>query len=275
MIQMHNLYDFDSTCAAITVDGTITSLRFPNMLFQPKMDDNRMEELMNDDSVKVTESNGTISYYKAIKHCSQISSPKWNHDTDFGPPPILYVRQLHRIGGPALIMPNDGDKYWYVDNKLHRVDGPAICASDREEWFLNGRCSRPDGPSVVYFDGSRTEWWDDGKRHRIGGPAAVCGFGKFKLEAHFVDGRPHREDGPALSYGNDKLWCLNGHDIAFSIAELNKKKRRKLIATRTIDFRIDYWNVRIKYLIDADKPGFESKWQELVDLSKVRSVMDS
>jgi hypothetical protein len=33
--------------------------------------------------------------------------------------------QLHRIGGPALIYPDDTRSYW-VNGKGHRTDGPAI-----------------------------------------------------------------------------------------------------------------------------------------------------
>jgi hypothetical protein len=33
-----------------------------------------------------------------------------------------------------------GDKFWYVDNKLHRTDGPAIeWASGSKEWWLDGK----------------------------------------------------------------------------------------------------------------------------------------
>jgi hypothetical protein len=36
--------------------------------------------------------------------------------------------KLHRIGGPAIEY-NSRDKYWYQNGLLHRIDGPAI------EWF--------------------------------------------------------------------------------------------------------------------------------------------
>jgi hypothetical protein len=42
----------------------------------------------------------------------------------------------------------DGAKYWFHNNKPHRLDGPA----------------------VVYSDGD-TCWYKNGLRHRIGGPA--------------------------------------------------------------------------------------------------------
>ena len=35
---------------------------------------------------------------------------------------------------------SDGDKYWYLNGKFHREDGPAIEYSDgTKEWCLNGK----------------------------------------------------------------------------------------------------------------------------------------
>ncbi len=33
--------------------------------------------------------------------------------------------KLHRDGGPA-VLSILGDKFWYQDNELHRLDGPAV-----------------------------------------------------------------------------------------------------------------------------------------------------
>lgn len=33
----------------------------------------------------------------------------------------------------------DGTKYWFLNDKLHRIDGPAIeWADGSKEWYLNG-----------------------------------------------------------------------------------------------------------------------------------------
>ena len=33
----------------------------------------------------------------------------------------------------------NGDRYWYLNDQLHREDGPAIdCASGFKAWYLNG-----------------------------------------------------------------------------------------------------------------------------------------
>ena len=35
---------------------------------------------------------------------------------------------------------NNGDKIWYLNDQLHREDGPAIdCASGAKYWYLNGK----------------------------------------------------------------------------------------------------------------------------------------
>lgn len=44
----------------------------------------------------------------------------------------------HRIGGPAIIHP-DGTEEWWVDNKRHRIDGPAFVSADDYIWCVNGR----------------------------------------------------------------------------------------------------------------------------------------
>jgi hypothetical protein len=55
-----------------------------------------------------------------------------------------------------------GDKYWYLNDKLHRVDGPAIeYANGSKFWYLNGKRHRVDGPAVEWADGSKS-WYLDG-----------------------------------------------------------------------------------------------------------------
>ncbi|HED38330.1 MAG TPA: hypothetical protein ENI76_08825 [Ignavibacteria bacterium] len=46
--------------------------------------------------------------------------------------------KIHRKNGPAVEYAN-GNKYWYVDDKCHREDGPAVeCANGDKFWYLNG-----------------------------------------------------------------------------------------------------------------------------------------
>jgi len=50
----------------------------------------------------------------------------------------------------------NGDKYWYLNDQLHREDSPAVeCANGEKHWFLNGKLHREDGPAVEYANGSK------------------------------------------------------------------------------------------------------------------------
>jgi hypothetical protein len=55
-----------------------------------------------------------------------------------------------------------GTKFWYLDGKLHRTDGPACeWVSGRKSWWIDGRRHRTDGAAIEYEDGHKT-WWLDG-----------------------------------------------------------------------------------------------------------------
>ena len=70
--------------------------------------------------------------------------------------------KLHREDGPAIFQAN-GSKQWYLNGKRHREDGPAIIrAYGRKEWYLNGELHREDGPAVIHTDGSKS-WYLNGK----------------------------------------------------------------------------------------------------------------
>jgi len=83
---------------------------------------------------------------------------------------------------------SDGDKEWFLNDKLHREDGPAIERADGDKvWYLNGKRHREDGPAREWADGDK-EW--------------------------FLNGKLHREDGPAREYADgDKVWYLNGKKV--------------------------------------------------------------
>jgi hypothetical protein len=47
--------------------------------------------------------------------------------------------QLHRLDGPAVEYTN-GTKYWYQSGKIHRLDGPACeCYNDTKYWYYQGK----------------------------------------------------------------------------------------------------------------------------------------
>ena len=58
----------------------------------------------------------------------------------------------------------DGTKYWHLNGKLHREDGPAIeCAGGEKHWYLNGNRHREPGPAIEYADGEK-DWYINGKK---------------------------------------------------------------------------------------------------------------
>jgi len=87
-----------------------------------------------------------------------------------------------------VIVRENGDKYWYVNGKLSRDDGPAVeWARGDKFWYLNGKAHRVDGPAEVTFEGDKT-WYVNGKLHRVDGPAV-----------EYVDG--------------DKFWFIDGVEV--------------------------------------------------------------
>ncbi len=65
--------------------------------------------------------------------------------------------KLHRLDGPA-IERTDGTKYWYQNGKFHRLDGPAReFENGHKEWWINGVVHREDGPACISSSGIK--WW--------------------------------------------------------------------------------------------------------------------
>ena len=101
-----------------------------------------------------------------------------------------------------------GNRYWYKDDKLHREDGPAVeCVDGLKVWFINGLRHREDGPAHINRTGTR-RW--------------------------YLNDKLHREDGPSVetSYG-EKEWFLCGREL--SKKEWTIKMRRKKLIELLID----------------------------------------
>ena len=63
----------------------------------------------------------------------------------------------------GLIEDNDGTKEWYINDKLHREDGPANELADGDKyWYQNDELHREDGPAVEYATGTK-RWYLNGK----------------------------------------------------------------------------------------------------------------
>ena len=59
---------------------------------------------------------------------------------------------------------DNGSKFWYLNGKCHREDGPAIeYSSGNKFWYLNGKCHREDGPAIEYADGHKVWYLNDEK----------------------------------------------------------------------------------------------------------------
>ena len=57
---------------------------------------------------------------------------------------------------------NNGYEEWYLNDKLHREDGPAVeWDNGYKSWYLNGKRHREDGPAIEYSDGDK-EWYLNG-----------------------------------------------------------------------------------------------------------------
>jgi len=57
-----------------------------------------------------------------------------------------------------------GNKCWYLNNDLHREDGPAVeWANGDKSWYFHSKLHRLDGPAIEYANGSKS-WWYHGER---------------------------------------------------------------------------------------------------------------
>jgi hypothetical protein len=57
-----------------------------------------------------------------------------------------------------------GTEYWYLNDKLHREDGPAMkFYAGAKFWYLYGKRHREDGPAIEWANGAE-EWWYYGKK---------------------------------------------------------------------------------------------------------------
>jgi len=97
----------------------------------------------------------------------------------------------------------NGSRGWFMNDKLHREDGPACEYSHGGKvWYKNGRLHREDGPACEYVDG--TKFW-------------------------YLNGKLHREDGPACEdVDGSKEWYFNGEELTEE-EFLNKTKKHTII----------------------------------------------
>jgi hypothetical protein len=74
---------------------------------------------------------------------------------------------------------DNGSKFWFLDGKFHREDGPAIEYSNGGKyWYLNGKLHREDGPAIERSNGSKS-WYLNGKKlteqeHKAATSKPIC-----------------------------------------------------------------------------------------------------
>lgn len=90
---------------------------------------------------------------------------------------VIFYRNglIHREDGPAIIAKN-GDRFWYFDNQLHRLGGPAeLRFIDKYRgWYNHGKLHNKNGPALVFNKGTDKEireWFINNVRHNNKGPA--------------------------------------------------------------------------------------------------------
>jgi hypothetical protein len=60
-----------------------------------------------------------------------------------------------------------GNKLWYLNDKLHREDGPAFEYTNGSKcWYLNGKYHREDGPAIECANGDKF-WYVDGEEIEV------------------------------------------------------------------------------------------------------------
>ena len=70
---------------------------------------------------------------------------------------------LHREDGPAYEASSSSYQEWWLNNKIHRIDGPAVeQASGGKLWLQNSKLHRLDGPATENDDGSK-QWFVNGE----------------------------------------------------------------------------------------------------------------
>lgn len=110
---------------------------------------------------------------------------------------------------PSYVARRNGDKEWYHEGRLHRVDGPAIQYADGgTDWYQLGAFHRTDGPAIERPNGYKA-WYYQNQRHRIGGPAIEWPDGSSEW---YEFGQLHRTDGPAIVSSGYKAWFLHGKE---------------------------------------------------------------
>lgn len=64
----------------------------------------------------------------------------------------------------GLHIDQDGNHRWFLNDQLHRSNGPAYISEASKSWWQYGVRHREDGPAIMYTNGPINEWWLSGHR---------------------------------------------------------------------------------------------------------------
>ena len=109
-----------------------------------------------------------------------------------------------------------GNKYWYLNDKLHREDGPAVEWDDGDKWwYLNDERHREDGPAIECADGDK-EWYLNDERHREDGPAIerASGYKAWYLNDEGMTQEEHKAAmDPAVEMTREEICKALGKNV--------------------------------------------------------------
>jgi len=113
----------------------------------------------------------TICITELMNQVEILSIDSWDDDD------IKLTLMSNTDAQKTIVILSNGDQQWFLNDRLHREDGPAIIRSNGTvAWYLNNRLHREDGPTAIWSDGSQ-HWWLNGEKHRQDGPADIWADG--------------------------------------------------------------------------------------------------
>lgn len=149
-----------------------------------------------------------------------------------------------------------------VNGVLHREDGPAFVIPGKVKmWYKNGFLHREDGPAIADLDG--IEWWVDGRPHRDIGPA----IDRKHYQAFYVNGFLHRKDGPAVH----RSWSRN--NTCYWITQYYREgllHRRNGPAVIHSGGPVEYWinGNRIDGMLQKIRRSFKNRNQRFLNVTE-------
>ena len=122
---------------------------------------------------------------------------------------FLDEKIYHRKKGPAIEWKN-GEKWWFKHGLMHRENNlPALEKDEKKEYWEYGQeyILQENGTKEFYYN----DYFDLSiKLHRNKFPAIEYANGD---EEWWFNGKRHRLDGPAVTYGDKKFWFIEGEFI--------------------------------------------------------------